>query len=256
MNAALTASAVTATATWHHRGRREQVTVLAATDLRLRTGAVHALIGESGCGKSMMARALIGLPPPAVTMTGTVQLADRHLTVGQQRGWDLIRGRQIGYVPQSTSTSFTAAHTLGRQLQQVCEVIDADRTPTQLLDAVDLPTSALAMYPHELSGGMGQRAALAAALAGRPQVLIADEPTSALDPGLAAHTWQLLAEVAAAGCAVLAITHDMTALHAAGVVDEVTVMRNGRVLAHTTPPALDTAADPYLAAFGKESAWQ
>ncbi|MFC0314845.1 ATP-binding cassette domain-containing protein [Gordonia phosphorivorans] len=256
MNAALAATAVTATAAWQHRGRREQLTVLEAADLAVHAGAVHALIGESGCGKSMMARALIGLPPPAVTMTGTVHLADRALQVGERRGWGQVRGHQIGYVPQSTATSFTAAHTLGRQLQQVCDVLGADRTPVELLAAVDLPVNALELYPHELSGGMGQRAAIAAALAGRPQVLIADEPTSALDPELAEHTWKLLAALAGDGCAVLAITHDMTALHAAGVVDEVTVMRAGQVLARTTPAALDTAADPYLAAFGKEPAWQ
>lgn len=253
MNTALSIVNLTAAATIEHRGRRQHLRILQSVNLTVGRGQVHALVGESGCGKSMIARACLGLPPAGITMTGRIDIAEHVLPPTGGNAWNQLRGQVVGYVPQSTSTAFTPSRTLGAQLEEVCAVLASDRTPTELLAAVDLPHTALTCYPYELSGGMGQRAAIAAAIAGRPSVLIADEPTSALDPDLAGHTWQLLSEVAGNGCAVLVITHDMAALHASAVVNEVSVMRAGTLIACAHPGQLASAADRYVAAFGEEA---
>lgn len=249
MTTALAAHHLTAAADTNYRGRRHHVKILQPTSLHLQAGQIQALVGESGCGKSMIARTLIGLPPAAVTVAGTVTVGEHTLNVAGDRRWTLVRGHRIGYVPQSMSTAFTPGRTVGHQLRQVCTVLGADRSPDQLAATVDLPTSALGLYPHQLSGGMAQRAAIAAALAGRPDVLVCDEPTSAMDPDLAGHTWQVLADAAGTGAAILVITHDMTALHTADVVDEVAVMRAGKIVAHTHPHDLAAHSDSYVAAF-------
>lgn len=251
----LTVTDLTATATLTYRGRTEHLTILNRIHLAAAAGTVTALVGESGCGKSMIARTVIGLPPAGVTATGIVNVAHRRLRPEHPDGWTDARGHLLGYIPQSVSGAFTASHTIGRQLEQTCRTLHADRDPHELAATVGLPGEALDLWPHQLSGGMLQRAAIAAAIAGRPDVILADEPTSALDPELAAHTWELLGTLAAEGTTVLVITHDMRSLHASSVVDTVLVMRDGALIERTTPPLLGDHHDPYVAAFGKELAW-
>lgn len=251
----LIATSLTATASLTHRGRSDTVTILNDVTLAATAGTVTALVGESGCGKSMIARTLIGLPPAGVTVSGTIHLGGHRLNPSRTTGWSAVRGHHIGYIPQSVSGAFTASHTIGRQLDQVCRTLTADRTPTELAAAAGLAADALTCWPHQLSGGMLQRAAIAAAIAGRPTVVVADEPTSALDPDLADHTWRLLGDLASDGAAVVVITHDMRSLHASDLVDDVLVMRNGTLIEQTTPAALANHPDQYIAAFGKAPAW-
>ena len=136
--------------------------------------------------------------------------------------------------------------TIGSQLAEVCDRLAADRAPKQLLTAVALPADVTRRYPHELSGGMAQRVAIAAALAGRPGLLIADEPTSALDPDNAALIWRLLGDAAADGAAVLVITHDMPSLRRAGVCDDVAVMARGSVTTQVPLAEAMSGTDLYV----------
>lgn len=212
------------------RGRDSTVVrVLDDVSLVVPAGRVTALIGESGCGKSLVAAVLSGLVPPGSHVRGQVFIGDTEVRSDDERAWRALRGRHIGVVPQSAATSFTPVRTIGSQLAEVCDRLAADRAPKQLLTAVALPADVTRRYPHELSGGMAQRVAIAAALAGRPGLLIADEPTSALDPDNAALIWRLLGDAAADGAAVLVITHDMPSLRRAGVCDDVAVMARGFV---------------------------
>ncbi|WP_234353726.1 ATP-binding cassette domain-containing protein [Gordonia iterans] len=218
-----------------------QVRVLDEVSLDLFPGEVTVLVGESGCGKSMVAAALCGLLPPGAVATGGVSVDGA--TVGDQdSAWGRLRGHVVGLVPQSPSTSFTPVRTLGSQLGEVVSVLGGPRSPSELCDLVGLSRAALACYPHELSGGMAQRAAIAAAVAGEPRVLLADEPTSALDPELAHRIWELLADSARAGAAVLAITHDLASLRRAGIDTRIAVMRGGRLL--DLPPGADPLRAP------------
>ncbi|MGV0850551.1 ATP-binding cassette domain-containing protein [Mycolicibacterium phlei] len=236
-------------------GRRSPVVrVLDGTDLVVPAGDVTALIGESGCGKSLVALALCGLLPPSSRVTGRIMIGDADLTGAGEKTWRALRGSRIGLVPQSAATSFTPVRTVGAQLAEVCRRLGADRGPDELFAAVHLPDDVGDRYPHELSGGMAQRAAIAAALAGRPRLLIADEPTSALDSDNAATVWRLLADAAADGAGVLVITHDLRSLLAAEVCGQVALMRDGAVLRQAPlvdmfAAGLDPVTDDYTARF-------
>lgn len=231
------------------RGRDSTVVhVLDDANLVVPAGRVTALIGESGCGKSLIAAVLSGLVPPGSHVRGQVFIGDTEVRSDDERAWRALRGRHIGVVPQSAATSFTPVRTIGSQLAEVCRRLAADRTPEQLLTAVALPVEVTRRYPHELSGGMAQRVAIAAALAGRPGLLIADEPTSALDPDNAALIWRLLGDAAADGAAVLVITHDMPSLRRAGKCDDVAVMARGTVMTQGPLAEAVCGTDPYVRA--------
>ncbi|MCV7059939.1 ABC transporter ATP-binding protein [Mycolicibacterium vaccae] len=230
------------------RGRHSSaVRVLDDVNLDVPAGRVTALIGESGCGKSLVAAALSGLLPPGSRVRGQVRVGDRELRPDDEPAWREVRGRRIGVVPQSAATSFTPVRTIGSQLAEVCARLGADRGPEELCASVALPATVLRRYPHELSGGMAQRAAIAAALAGGPRCCW---PTnrSALDPDNAALVWRLLGDAAADGAAVLVITHDMPSLLRSAVCDDVAVMTRGTV--RSRQPLADALADtdPYLRA--------
>lgn len=210
--------------------------VHACTDVALavRAGSVHALVGESGCGKSVLASTLVGLLPGGTQASGSVRLGDVDLSAALERPadprWRGIRGRVVGFVPQSSATFLTPHRTVRRQLRETCRALAASATPAELFDRVGLPERALDLFPHELSGGMAGRAAVAFALAGDPAVLVADEPTASLDPDLTRHVLDLLRACADAGTAVLLITHDLAALDRAGIADDLSVMYAGRIV--------------------------
>ena len=219
------------------------VTGLDGVDLDVAAGAVTALVGESGCGKSLVALALCGLLPPGSTTRGRLHVAGHEVTDADEKTWRELRGHAVGLVPQSPATSFTPVRTIGSQIAEVVQALDSDRSALELAALAGLPDDALELFPHQLSGGMVQRAAIAAALAGRPAVLLADEPTSALDTELAEMVWTLLRSIADDGAAVLVITHDIASMIASGVCDSLAVMRRGRIVAQNSPHRVRQAAD-------------
>ncbi len=123
---------------------------------------------------------MTGLLPARARMTGSVRVSDAGRTTAAPDLWR-HRGRTVGVVLPSAMTCFTPVRRLGGQLAETVRHLGGERGPRELLELVGLEADALRKYPHELSGGMAQRAAIAAALAGDPQVVVADEPTSALD---------------------------------------------------------------------------
>lgn len=182
--------------------------------LHLAAGRVHGLIGGSGSGKSTIGRAICGLRPPGARVTGRV-----------------IGEGDACLVPQAPASSFTPVRRLGPQLGEVLRANGGDEGDVgKLLGRAHLPADTADLFPHQLSGGMAQRAAIAAALATGRRVLIADEPTSALDPDLTAGVLALLREVADDGLAVLVISHDIEDLRTAGILDDVSVMRHGTLV--------------------------
>ncbi|PYE16856.1 peptide/nickel transport system ATP-binding protein [Williamsia limnetica] len=229
------------------RGRRgEAVVGLRGVDLDVEDGQVTALVSESGCGKSLVALALCGLLPPGSSVAGDLAIGADTLVFDDERRWRALRGRTVGLIPQSPATSFTPVRTLGSQLDEVVRILGSDRDASELVALAGLPKDALALYPHELSGGMAQRAAVAAAIAGRPALVVADEPTSALDPELADLVWKLLRAIADDGCAVLVITHDLTSLLRSQICDSIAVMRTGEVVLHDAPAHVVSSPDDYI----------
>lgn len=218
------------------RLRRRPAWVHAATDvdLDLHAGRVRALVGESGCGKSILASTLLGVLPAGTVTSGSVRLGDLDLLEADEAALRAVRGRRIGLVTQSAATTLTPTRTVGAQLAETVDALAGPLPPSALLARVDLDDGVLARYPHELSGGMAQRAALAFALAGDPEVLVADEPTASLDPALTERVLTLLRECADAGAAVLLITHDLRSLVSTGtgavIADDLSVMYAGRIV--------------------------
>ncbi|MFW0785310.1 ABC transporter ATP-binding protein [Gordonia sp. CPCC 206044] len=203
----------------------------------VRRGQVVAVVGQSGSGKSTIARAILGLlPHNGRIVDGSVALDDRDITHLTEREWRGLRGRTIGFVPQDPLGSLDPLKRIG---DQVAEVLithglasrrDATSRAVDLLDRVGIvnPEAKARHYPHELSGGQLQRALIAQAIAGDPELLIADEPTSALDVTVQRRILDLLDDLRAErGLGIIFITHDLAL--AENHSDRVVVLRNGIV---------------------------
>ncbi|MEV5353798.1 ABC transporter ATP-binding protein [Streptomyces sp. NPDC086081] len=206
-------------------------------------GECLALIGESGCGKSVLASALLGLLPGNAQTTGSALLGDLDLlTAGERTLARAVRGRLIGLVPQSPAAHLTPVRTVRSQLEETVAALTATRGRAALRAAAEaaaeraaFPASHLDRYPHELSGGLAQRAATALALVGDAPLLLADEPTTGLDRDLVDRTVDELRRhvddpggTRDGGRALLMITHDLAA--AERIADRVAVMYAGRIV--------------------------
>ncbi|PPK66177.1 ABC transporter ATP-binding protein [Actinokineospora auranticolor] len=199
----------------------------------LTAGRCLAIVGESGSGKSVTARALLGLVGPGSRVSADrMELAGTDLRSLTERRWRGVRGARIGLVSQDALVSLDPLRTVGAEITEVLRNHprpDAP-TPVDLLARVHVPEPAerARQRPHELSGGLRQRALIATGLAGGPAVLIADEPTTALDVTVQAKVLALLAEERDRGMAVLLISHDLPLV--ASFADDVAVMRHGRIV--------------------------
>jgi peptide/nickel transport system ATP-binding protein len=230
------------------RFRLPDATVHAVTDLDVAVapGELLAVVGESGCGKSVLAHALLGLLPANAAVTGTALLHGDGapvdlLTADEKTLARTVRGRRIGLVPQSPATALTPVRTGRRLLAETLRAHGRSRAEADTVAAgVGLAPADLDLYPHELSGGMAQRLATALALAPDPPLLLADEPTSGLDRPLVDATLDVLRKRCDNGAAVILITHDLAA--AQRVADTVAVMYASRIVEHG--PAAGVFARP------------
>ncbi|MGX1676135.1 ATP-binding cassette domain-containing protein [Streptomyces sp. NPDC055400] len=214
--------------------------------LEVRSGEAHALVGESGAGKTLTARAALGMLPHAAQVTGSVRFAGRDIEPGgQQELW----GHEVGFVPQDSLSVLSPMHPVGDQLTASLRSLGglskkgAWAAAVAALDRVGIADAArrARAYPHEFSGGMRQRAVIALATLYRPRLLVADEPTTALDPLVREQILGLLAEQrATSGAALLLITHDLSLVsrwaHRVTVLHGGTVQETGPVHRVLTEP--------------------
>ncbi len=225
-------------------------------DVRLSVapGETVGLLGESGCGKSITALAILRLLPPGVAISGgRVSFGGQDITALPERAFTRLRGSGIGYVSQEPMSSLDPAYTVGAQLGEVVRRHDrgsrraARARVRELLAQVRIPDpdTVAGKYPHELSGGMAQRVALAIALAGRPRLLIADEPTTALDVTVQSHILALLRDLQReTGMAILLVTHDWGVV--ADICHRVVVMYAGQPVEFADTQAMfDQPLHPY-----------
>ncbi|MEU8473150.1 ABC transporter ATP-binding protein [Streptomyces sp. NPDC029006] len=210
-----------------------------SVDLRLEAGETLAVVGESGSGKTVTALSLLGLnpPEPVCSTTGSLRLDGTDLGTLGDKEWRAVRGRRVAMVFQDPGSALNPLLTIGTQITDAVRAHErltreqARRRAVEALEQARMPEpeSRLRQYPHELSGGMRQRAAIALAIAARPRLLIADEPTTALDVAVQAEIMAMLRSLCIdLGMGLILITHDLGVV--AEQADRVAVMYAGRVV--------------------------
>ncbi|MFF7443764.1 ABC transporter ATP-binding protein [Streptomyces sp. NPDC008122] len=211
------------------------VAAVGGADFDLAAGECLALVGESGCGKSVLASALLGLLPKNAETSGTAFLDGTDLLAADEKTLArTVRGRRVGLVPQSPAAHLTPVRTVRSHLEETVRALTGTsrrarrKAAEDAADRAAFPAGHLDRYPHELSGGLAQRAATALALIGDARLLLADEPTTGLDRDLVDRTVDELRRHADEGRALLLITHDLAA--AARIADRVAVMYAGRIV--------------------------
>ncbi len=232
------------------------VQALRGLSLQLQRGQTLGLIGESGCGKTLTALAVMGLLPEGAGVIGSMRLGDTELTTLTEAQWCGLRGRRIGMVFQEPMSALNPLHPIGRQVAEPLRLhrgwsaAAAQAEVLRLLNRVQLPQAAqrLGAYPHQLSGGQRQRVLIAMALACGPELLIADEPTTALDTTVQREVLALIGQlVREDGMGLLLISHDLGVM--ADHVQDLLVMYAGTAVEHgPTTQVLSQAAHPYTRA--------
>lgn len=214
------------------------VQAVRGVNFHVNKGEAVAIVGESGCGKSVTAQSLMRLipSPPAIT-TGSIQFKGKEILSMSNKQMEDIRGKEIGMIFQDPMTSLNPTLTIGRQIMeglvkhQGLSGAKAQERAIEMLDLVGIPNPAarLTQYPHQFSGGMRQRAMIAIALACNPSLLIADEPTTALDVTIQAQILSVMKDLQQKlGTSIILITHDLGVV--ADVCDRVIVMYAGKVV--------------------------
>ncbi|MBB4715340.1 peptide/nickel transport system permease protein [Streptomyces luteogriseus] len=210
-------------------GRHGGVDIVDGIGFEVRPGEVLGLVGESGCGKSLTALAIMGLQPKGARIGGQVRFHQRDLLAEPMRVRRRLLGHEMAMIYQDALSSLNPAMTIRAQLQQVVRR-GGRRTPAELLTLVGLdPGRTLRSYPHELSGGQRQRVLIAMALSRDPQLIVADEPTTALDVTVQAQVMELLLRLREElGFALILVSHDLALV--ADVTDRVVVMYGGQIV--------------------------
>ena len=207
----------------------------AGVSFALGRGERFGLVGESGCGKTTTILALMGLLPPNAEVAGDVRVDGRSILAGGEESVRQHRWKDIAMVFQGAMNALNPVQKVGRQIAEpmafhgIASGADARRRAGELLELVGIPAAAGERYPHEFSGGMRQRAAIAMALACQPKVLLADEPTTALDVMVQAQILELLTRLTdELGLALVLVTHDLPVV--AQVCEQAAVMYAGEII--------------------------
>jgi peptide/nickel transport system ATP-binding protein len=217
------------------------------------------IVGESGSGKSTTARTLLGLiPSPGIVRAKAMRFKGQNLLNLQDREWQSLRGRHMSMVMQDPKYSLNPVMKVGLQVQetyllhQKTSIAEARHTALAMLEAVKIrdPDLVFHLYPHQLSGGMGQRVMIAMMLIAEPELLIADEPTSALDVTVQNEVLRILDDlVRDRGMGLIFISHNLTII--SSFCDRVLVMYGGRIVEECKANELHLAKHPYTRALLK-----
>lgn len=203
-------------------------------------GEILAIVGESGCGKSVTSKTIVGLintPPGEIKAGSEVLYLGKNILGQSEKEWEQYRGAECAMIFQDALTSLNPTMQIGKQVMEnitnhaKVSKEEARKQAVEMLELVKIPDAEMSMkkYPHELSGGMRQRVMIAIALAGKPKVLIADEPTTALDVTIQAQILDLMRDIQKKlGTTIILITHDLGVV--ASVADRIVVMYSGKIM--------------------------
>ena len=218
--------------------KRKYLPILQGVDLRIKPGQIHGLVGESGAGKSMIARAVLSILPGSTSIrSGSIRFKDIDLIGLPPKERRLLASKHIAMIPQDPMTSLNPVRRIGKQ---ICDVLRldaklekkvAEEQALQLLQDVRIrePQRVMRQYPFEISGGMRQRVLIAIAFACKPELIIADEPTTALDVTVQRQILQLINLLQSeSGTALLFISHDLGVV--AKICDFVSVIDEGKII--------------------------
>jgi oligopeptide/dipeptide ABC transporter ATP-binding protein len=223
------------TVTFSKDGQRREV--VSGVSYRIESGRTLGIVGESGCGKTMTSLAVMGLTPPGGEVSGSIKLGGSEMIGASERTWEGYRGNRIAMVFQEPMSALNPVMIIGSQIAEVLvrhrqmAWREAQAQAVELLAAVGIPspTTRALDFPHQLSGGMRQRAMIAIALACRPGVLVADEPTTALDVTIQAQILDLMVELQdQIGMAVQFISHNLAVV--SEIAHDIVVMYAGRIV--------------------------
>lgn len=220
--------------------------VLSGVDLSINIGEIHGLVGDSGAGKSMLAKAILGILPAATRIrNGVIYFDGKDITRLERKQRRYLASRHIAMIPQDPMTSLNPVRRIGKQ---VCDVLqlhmgmtrgEAQQETQNLLDHVQIrePETVMRKYPFELSGGMRQRVLIAIAFSCKPELIIADEPTTALDVTVQRQILQLIKHLQmSSATALLFISHDLGVV--AKICDRISIMKSGRIVECQTAESL------------------
>lgn len=235
-----------------------EVYAVRGVSLHVGEGEVLAIVGESGCGKSVTAQTIMKLNPmpPARIKEGSIMLDGIDIVAADEKKMQQLRGSLVSMIFQDPMTCLNPTMKVGRQITEAIQnhrnlsKEEAQKEAVRLLEMVQIPNAAerAGQYPHQFSGGMRQRAMIAMALSCQPKLLIADEPTTALDVTIQAQIMQLMSKLRAdTGTAIILITHDLGVV--ANLADRVAVMYAGKVMeSGTVQDIFYHPSHPYTAA--------
>lgn len=219
---------------------RGKIKALRGIDLKIEPGEIWGIVGESGCGKSVTAHALMGLLPKEIATVeagSSITFLGKDLLQYKTKDWQNLRGQDIAMIFQDPMTSLNPVLSIGKQLKEaiashnIMTEAQLKARAVELLDMVGIPSpeKRLSAYPHQFSGGMRQRVVIAIALASNPKLLIADEPTTALDVTVQAKILELLKDLnRQLGMAIILISHDLGVV--ANLTDKVAIMYAGEIV--------------------------
>jgi peptide/nickel transport system ATP-binding protein len=236
---------------WFDLGRDRELHAVQGVSFALEPGDRLGLVGESGCGKTTTVLGLLGLLPPSASVAGQVRLNGADILAGGEETIRPHRWVDLAIIFQGAMNALNPVKTVGSQIVEVLELHDLSRgrqarvRTGELLQSVGIPAARAERFPHEFSGGMRQRAAIAMALACNPSVLIADEPTTALDVMVQAQILELLDSLCRDfGLALLLVTHDLPVV--AQLCDRAAVMYAGEIVEHgSVDPLYHEPRHPY-----------
>ncbi len=214
------------------------------------------IVGESGSGKSTLGRAVIGLiPKPGIVTADQLEFTGQPLLGLGEKAWQKLRGSRMSMIMQDPKYSLNPVQRIGHQISETCRLHlgsnrkDAERRALAMLEAVKIrdPDKVYNLYPHQLSGGMGQRAMIAMMLVAEPDLLIADEPTSALDVTVQNEVLRILDElVSKRGMGLIFISHNLTVV--SSFCDRVLIMYGGKIMEECAAKDMHKAQHPYTRA--------